>query len=135
MSQTQAAQKVILKLKEIVYRYNISKSEIESMLNDLVLRTVDEDGVEKIKALTYKYSTWGSCREWKLVVTTMNGEYLPGEWFDKSSNRNSHKYKYTEINDLPDVIKIFYSESPSCNPGKRFKFMVLAEVEKEEIQG
>ncbi|MEM1669078.1 MAG: hypothetical protein QXM53_10510 [Thermofilaceae archaeon] len=118
-----------LKLKEVIFKYNISNKEIENMLSDLIIKSV-EDGT--IKALTYMYSTWGSCRKWKLVVTTKNGEYLPGEWVDRSSRKNPHKYKYTDINDLPNEIKIYYFESPSCNPGKRFKFMVLAEVEKRE---
>lgn len=116
-------------VREIMKKYNVSDDEVKS-ITIKVLMPKDEDMREN-HILTYYRKTWGSCREWKLVVTDVNGNYLPGEWYDRSSNRNEYILKYTKVSELPSVIKVYYKESPSCNPARQYSFAALVEVVRE----
>ncbi|MEM1842248.1 MAG: hypothetical protein QXL19_07715 [Ignisphaera sp.] len=130
MSQVQTQTR--FKVKEIVFKYNIPDTEIEKVLERVMVKKVldytpfDNSG----KILTYLHRTWGSCREWKLVVFKGENEFVDGEWVDQSSSKNVFKYKLTDLEKLPNKIIIYYSETPSCNQRKQFKFKVVVEVER-----
>lgn len=130
MTEEKAIGGVYLKVKVVERKWNIVSDEIEAVLNKVIYiakKYVDDDNI----ITTYYHETWGSCREWKLLVTDVQGNYLPGEWIDRSSHRNVRKYKVTKISDLPSEVKVYYFESPSCNKSKRFSFLVIADVIKQ----
>lgn len=131
MSQTHSIQ---FKIKKIIFKINIPDTEIEKVLNRVMIKKVleyspiDDSG----RILTYLHRTWGSCREWKLVALkneNENGnEFVDGEWVDRSSSKNVFKYKLTDVEKLPKEVTVYYFESPSCNKSKQFRFKVVIEV-------
>ncbi|MFH8120347.1 MAG: hypothetical protein QXS37_06100 [Candidatus Aenigmatarchaeota archaeon] len=131
MTQTQLTQtQPKLKIKEIIFKMNIPDTEIEKVLDRVMVKKILEDSpiIESPKILTYIHRTWGSCREWKLVSLKNEDEFIEGEWINKSSMKNTFKMKLTDVEELPKEIIVYYFESPSCNGKKQFKFKVVAEV-------
>lgn len=116
-------------VREIIKKYNVSDDEVKSIAVKVLMPKDEDMRVDYV--MTYYRKTWGSCREWKLVVTDASGNYLPGDWYDRSSYRNEHRLKYTKVSDLPSVIKVYYKESPSCNPAGQYSFTALVEVVRE----
>jgi len=119
------------KIKEIIFKMNISVERIEEVLNRVMIKKVLEDSPiidDTEKMLTYLHRTWGSCREWKLVTLKNENEFIEGEWIDKSSMKNTFKMKLTDVEKLPKEIIVYYFESPSCNGKKQFRFKVIVEV-------
>ncbi|MEM4958719.1 MAG: hypothetical protein QXX12_02465 [Nanopusillaceae archaeon] len=115
---------VKLKVRQILKKYNIKNDDIENVLNKII-------HVENNSIAVFYHHSWGSCREFKFLMTDPNGKYFDGEWLDRSSNKNVHKFKFTDINNLPQVVKVFYYESPSCNVRKKFSFEIIADVIKD----
>ncbi len=135
MSQTQVqiqtqTQTPKLKVKEVIFKVNISIERIEEVLNRVMIKKVleyspiDDSG----RILTYLHRTWGSCREWKLLVLKNENEFVDGEWIDMSSMKNDFKIKLTDVEKLPREVTVYYFESPSCNKSKQFRFKVIVEV-------
>jgi hypothetical protein len=82
----------------------------------------------------YRYDEWGSCREWKSIVMNIDGSYIPdGEWIDRSSRNNAHKYKVMLLSEFIEKyankeLVIYVYESPSCNKSKQYSFKAIVKV-------
>lgn len=103
---------------EVLKRWNISVEDVKEVIADILS-----------EKLVYKHTTWGRCRETKILVTYEDGQYVPGEWRDLSSRKNVRKYKYADAESLRGkVLLVYVRESPSCNPAKRYSFLAKVRV-------
>ena len=117
-----------LSLVKVIKRWNIKAEDIPSDLEYWLMGLAREKGYSD-SILTYYHSTWGSCRRWKVVIMIPgqdgNIEYPPGEWLDASSNKNTHKYKFTRISDIKGrELEAYVHVSPSCNQHKEYSYRV-----------
>ena len=116
-----------VEIKEIIDKYNIKDEKIREKLEMFMLKLPEDEGYNEHIA-TYYARTWGSCRRWKLVVTS-DGEFLPGEWLDRSSKKNVRKYKFTKITDvLGKELEVFMSARESCSRSSMYSFRVIAVI-------
>jgi hypothetical protein len=122
---------VAIEIVKIEKRYNIKPEEILNQVKKYLFTS--EDGVKKV--LLYSHDTWGSCREWKSVLLNIDGTYIQdGEWIDKSSHKNAHKYKVMRLEEFFEKYRgkelvIYVHESPSCNKSKEFSFRAVVRVQ------
>jgi len=131
---TQAGGQYKVEIVEVKYKYNISIDGIKKFLKDWVegyipdvsgpyMRDMGEGNVA-----VYAYDTWGRCRVFKLVAT-IDGQFIPGEWVDRSSHKNAHKFKITPIENIVGKnVELYVHESPSCNKSKEYTFRVVVRV-------
>jgi hypothetical protein len=133
-SQTQSSQiqvktslgEVTIELVKVEKRYNIKPEDI---LNKVKEYMFDGENVH-----LYLHNTWGSCREWKSIVLNSDGSYIQdGEWINKSSRKNVHKYKVMNLKGFLEKYRgkeliIYVYESPSCNASKEFSFRVVVRI-------
>ena len=82
----------------------------------------------------YYHDTWGSCRVTKFVVLNPDGSYLnEGKWIDRSSRRNTHRYKIVKEEEFlgkhagKELVAYAYV-SPSCNASRQFSFRAVFRV-------
>jgi hypothetical protein len=121
---------VAIEIVKIEKRYNIKPEDILSEVKKYLFAS--EDGVKKI--LLYSHDTWGSCREWKSILLNSDGSYIQdGEWVDKSSRKNAHKYKVMELKEFLDKYRgkdlvMYVYESPSCNKAREFSFRAMVRI-------
>jgi hypothetical protein len=133
-TQTQAqtqAQNIKIEVVKILKRWNISESAVADKIKEYMFAN---ERVSKEYVTLYRHDEWGSCREWKSVVMNIDGSYIPdGEWIDKSSSKNEHKYKVMLLSEFIEKyvnreLVIYVYESPSCNKSKQFSFKAIFKV-------
>jgi hypothetical protein len=130
MSQIQIPNQVKIEIVKVLKKWNISESDIPNKIREYMF---DNERVKGYVAL-YSHDEWGSCREWKHVVALPTGEYIPdGEWMDKSSQKNEHKYKVITFEEFMEKyankeLMIYVYESPSCNTSRQFSFKAVFKV-------
>jgi hypothetical protein len=121
---------ITIEIVRVEKRYNIKPEDIFSEVKKYLFAS--EDGVKKV--LLYSHDTWGSCREWKSILLNSDGSYInDGEWVDKSSHKNAHKYKVMDLQPFLEKYRgkeliIYVHESPSCNKSREFSFRAVVRI-------
>jgi len=130
-SQTLNVNGITIELVRIEKRYNIKHEDIVEQIKKYLFSS--EDGVKRV--VLYSHDTWGRCREWKSIVLNIDGSYIDGgEWIDKSSRKNAHKYKVMTLSEFLEKYRgkelvMYVHESPSCNKSKEFSFRVVVRIQ------
>ena len=117
---------------EVEKAWNIEEESIPEKIRNLLLAY--GDGYVTL----YYHDTWGSCRVTKFIVLNRDGSYLnEGKWIDRSSRRNTHRYKIVKEEEFlekyagKELVAYAYV-SPSCNASRQFSFRAVFRVVPNE---
>lgn len=112
-----------IKILNVLKKYNIMNEDIPKVLREYLNKYSDDT------ITLYFYRTWGSCREWKFVVTYEGGYIKEGDWVDKSSHKNPYKFKIIDKDEFlqkyaDKKLTAYIYVSPSCSSSGKFSFQV-----------